>query len=952
MSNSLRTDSSSSSRRSSQSLSDKLSSQIPYGGAADREQRRQSNRKRLSLTSETSHSTASSETPAPADPLAPLSNSSSSSRSMKRSGSKRQQHPLSPTAAASPLSSLLVRDKKRQQKAEAKAPSDARSKASRGSRSSRGSRGSRASIKLKHRDGGASGASGSGNTSSIPPSTRRSSTATNNSNNTRSTSKGRRTVVRRVNSSRSQQPHQQQAPPMGSQSESQADGRVRHRVSSRSPKKKRDSASSSVRRKGSDETAMVTKTKKKRSKSTARMDDTSNNSLSYFMKKEGQTVKPPADKQEAMEVRSAFTSYSRMRNRKIAATAVSSQASALGSRDRRDRRRKNAGDQLSSSFHGDTGSMRRSKSLKELTRNGSSKRSGNSSSQKSSITAFHESFAGFGNASLSGSSGQQDDAFPDVPAFRKPLPDNPADLKDGNSETLFHQYQPTANFTSLPVLREESRKMKKTKPITRKIRKSTTSKKAPVSQQELSDFLEQCNAKREQDDAASQKDNGSKDPLSPMRSDRSCVSMPAAASSPSGRVRKSSKMAKTPPNTRSMTGKRQQSQRSFQTSNSDPLPATTSSTTTGTPSKKLGPLTEKLSEKKSRRGRQGNKNRDWSRKKDRSGSQSEMTIATAASTIPSESNHSEDTKVRSKSAANERKRPSIGDRPRSLSRTRHISHQQAQAMPSLLSMKPKDVRSTANAKTDANMKQKSRPKGMRKLFSIRDFTKCDEFESSDSSDSVVITETTLDAPGPVVRTPSQSDLGVRGQRDVSNAAPLETPLPPLVACSPVNSNRAQRSTRTVERSGHSKSPKRKHRFFPSEPTDNKDERHGSSDLSEASKQLSSDSDTPYSPRMQGEQAKLQTHSTPAGETSEELRPQPEDIRLRMTLNDEAGQQEEDALSGVEEDVFSHYTWSITVGVIGDTEHSFEDTLRERLQMKESIRQSLLFKAFEVIDMAL
>lgn len=697
---------------------------------------------------------------------------------------------------------------------------------------------------------------------------------------------------------------------------------------------------------------MTTKTKKKRSKSSSRMSDNSNNSLSYFMKKEGQTVKPPADKQEAMEVRSAFTSYSRMRNRKLAAIAVSSRASTLGSRDRRDRRRKNAGDQLSSSFHGDTGSIRRSKSLKELTRNGSSKRSGGSSSKKTSITAFHESFAGFGNASLSGSSGQHDEAFPDVPAFRKPLPDNPEDLKDGNNETLFHQYQPTNNFTSLPVLREESRKLKKTKPITKKICKSTTAKKSPVSQQELSDFLEQCNAKREQDDAASQKDNGSKDPMSPMRSDRSCVSMPAAATSPSGKLRKSSKMAKTPPNTRSMTGKRQQSQRSFQTSNSDPLPATTSSTTTGTPSKKLGPLTEKLSEKKSRRGRQGNKNRDRSRKKDRSGSQSEKTIATEASTIPSESNHSEDTKVRSKSAAKERKRPSIGDRPRSLSRTRHISQEQAQAMPSLLSIKPKESHATADDKDDANKKQKGRPKGMRKLFSIRDFTKCDEFESSDSSGSLAITETTPAAREPVVRTPSNSDLHVRGQGEVSGALSLEAPLPPLVACSPVNSNRAQRSSRTVEKRGHSKSPKRKHRFFSSDPMENKDERHGSSDLSEASKQLSSDSDTPYSPKMQNEQASLQPRSTPAGETSEEARPQPADIHLLMAQDREANQQEVDTLLEVEEDVFSHYTWSITVGGIGDTEHTFEDTQRERLQMKDSIRQSLLFKAFEVIDMAL
>ena len=59
--------------------------------------------------------------------------------------------------------------------------------------------------------------------------------------------------------------------------------------------------------------------------------------------------------------------------------------------------------------------------------------------------------------------------------------------------------------------------------------------------------------------------------------------------------------------------------------------------------------------------------------------------------------------------------------------------------------------------------------------------------------------------------------------------------------------------------------------------------------------------------------------------------------------------EEDADSGVEEDVFSHYTWSINADA---TEQDLEGRLQDRVQLKDSIRQSLLFKAFEAIDMAL
>ena len=702
-------------------------------------------------------------------------------------------------------------------------------------------------------------------------------------------------------------------------------------------------SASLVRRKGSDEKSPV-KTKKKRPKS-ARMDDTSNNSLSNFMKKEGQTVQPPADKQEALEVRSAFTSYSRMRNKKIAATAVSSQASALGSRDRRDRRRKNTGDQLGSSFHSETSGMRRSRSLKELTKNSSSKRGGGP--KKPSVKAFHESFNAFGNSSLSGSSSQHNEEFPDVPTFRKPLPDNPEDLMEANNETLFHQYQPTTNFASLPVLQEESRKIKKTKPVTKKIRKSTTSKKA-VSQQELSDFLEQCNAKREQDEAVSPRGSGSKCPTSPLRSDRSCVSMPAVVSSPSGKAPRSTKSSKAPPNSRSTIGKRQQSQKSFQTTNSDPLPATKSTTTAGKPSSKYGPLMEKLAEKKTSRGRQGKKNRDQSRKKDRSGSQSEKTTATEASTIPSESFHSEDNTVRSLSLAKARKRPIISDRPRSLSRTRKLSQQQAKKMPSLLSSSAREsLLGPSDSSDDESKKEKSRPKGMRKLFSIRDFTKCEEFESSDSSGSLGIIEKVPAAPTRAALTTSASNSDSQGHGNVSGAVQPETTLPPLVSLSPLDSSsRSRETSKGLDMRDRAKSPKKRYRFFPSEPNDNNEERHASSDLSEASKQLSSDSDTPYMPTSrQGDRASSRSSISAAGESSEERKAAPS-ITQTVTQVRETQLPQDDAFS--DEDVFSHYTWAITVG---DTEHDFEDTQRERVQMRDSIRRSLLYKAFEVIDMA-
>jgi len=717
------------------------------------------------------------------------------------------------------------------------------------------------------------------------------------------------------------------------------------------------------------------------------------------MKKEEQLQTPPPE--EVLEVRSAYTNLSRVRNRnrihhepQRAGKHTSHEHSHRTETVPSHTNQTKSISRLSSSFHGIT--VRRSDSFEGATagsrlsnsnqrhkhhydrrgRSGSRLRQMDSSGHSKST--FNNSFATLttDNTSLSGSrdnplENPSEEFFPAVPTFRNPLTANSQKQQPqkqslhsscshfDNSNTTnkatahlpisqafhssfanfdtsnempaqFHQFQPT----TLPVLREEIKKSDKKQKLLqggKKLQQKTNKEKAAISQQELAKFLEQCNARRQQG-GKSRKKTPFLDQSS-VSGERSCVSMPQAAtislssSKGGGKQYRTVATPRTATTTKAIktrhalnisrhkTNKRQGSQRTFFTSNSDPHPI----------DKHKASMVEALAEKRSRRARSKNRDERQARQMEHSDQVDSSSFGAvdarkqAKTTLHSEDEHDKKQK-RSKSAAKTRRRPTVDDRPRSLSKSRRAARSD--------DLQKKQDHLDTNTDDTRNPPTRH-AKQLQKLYSIRDFASQDADSSSDS----LLDSDTIDG---VVRLKTLSISGSYHGRNegVADKDLMMTPPPPLENFSLVDDKQQEQKSTAVsakkKRKSFSKSPNRKDRLLATkraERGEDDDLKRGSLDVTDPGKS------SPL--RASGGETTIDNKSLQISSSPE------------LEWHDSGSQRECD-LTKVDaaEDVFSYYTWSSMPSESGSSEDIACQL--ERRQLKDGVRQSLLFQVFESV----
>jgi len=588
-----------------------------------------------------------------------------------------------------------------------------------------------------------------------------------------------------------------------------------------------------------------------------------------------------------------------------------------------------------------------------------------------------------------------------------------------------HSGDASGNMPSLP---EEKRRSTKrgVKPPTTKRRPSTTStststtsdnkEKGSISTKELSGFLEQCNARRRS--SMTHGKAGSR-----TGGDRSVVSMPASSSSAKKGQPKLTTSSPTPSNKLSSRvlhkNRRQPSQRSLQSTRSDPSSVTVQKSKKGQLIEQLGeknarslqkskrqpsqrsllssssdpssvvdaghkdkrgqPVNEKVAAEQKTMRSSSSRNLVRGRKKDNShekrASKTTQSASATAAAIAA--------KDRARSVSNEAKHRKREEetKARSLSRTRHTSNSTQQKAPaSLLTMESKPETKRRSA-AESTSRKDARPKGFQRLFSIRDIPSIEtEFEpttnsssgsssSSLSSSSTSMTSREDSEPSklhPVASPMKTKDIKKATAHGSVNKPVAKDPHPPI------HEERSSGNGMEVDRKTKSKSPSGTRRRYstastaiPSENVSHKKQddtsrpirRHSSNGMSSSAHEKQRDhahqeSHTATNLKTQAEigSTKLERRTSRGG-TKERASKDLQSKTAKEEVNEQLKSAREEVHTigaVVEEDVFTHYTWSTAGGAL--TRHELdEDTRRERQQLKESIRQSVLYAAFDAID---
>lgn len=461
------------------------------------------------------------------------------------------------------------------------------------------------------------------------------------------------------------------------------------------------------------------------------------------------------------------------------------------------------------------------------------------------------------------------------------------------------------SFTSLPVLKEERKKDKKSSSSSKTKKSSRKSHRKRDSSRELGGFL-----KKKEEDAAKVSA-----PLSPVSTSRSVVSMPALHSpTASARQRKLSKFS------------------SPGFAKPEPSPLDTQSEHHNAPPKRgksSGNLLEQLGSNKERRARSSSKRRSRQRKSN--GSRASLTTGLDRS-MQDESTSSE-VRRRSKSAHKALKMGSKhghnkegGERPRSLSRNRRVS--QARSPPR-----------HNNHKSGATRERKppGRGRGLQKIFSIRDMRAEIEAGQQQQSKPLVFSREDASSEWGGLRTPSNSQRLAHSL--AANTVP-ESPLPPLTPHSPIRSDRTgTRSTDEEDSSFYSYSGRDRRSSAPLG--------HRSSGEDYLPKRPSTQIPSMPASILKNRDEEIHQHSNgDREEEEEELGDQAFDFSL--DYKDSLDYNEADL--GIEEDVFTHYTWAFNDNMDTTPADVRKDLAKEeRMFLKESIRESLLARELQALE---
>jgi hypothetical protein len=657
-------------------------------------------------------------------------------------------------------------------------------------------------------------------------------------------------------------------------------------------------------------------------------------SLTSFMQKESSSQ--PPETEEVLEVRSAYTSTSKSRNRSSKkTTSRSSRTTQMPStrtatkvklmRSNKEGLLKNA------SCHGDS-ARRNTRAYRDNTRSRSADRNQHDNQDSLSFGAN-----GVAAAATSVSASVQDTVPHDVSSLDGEVsnkthatqPQRGSSLGQLHAQSRRQHHFRNQSFSSLPVLPEESKRLKKSNSKSSKVsRKSNKTSIGGVSPQELAEFLEQCNTRRKQkekEEATSSRASGSKSfTLSPISGGRSVASMPTTFAKDTAYRKSTSTRASS--NTKepssispfrkpTLSNQKQFSQRSFQTSSSDPQPNHKSV------------LLEKLRKKVGRsicRETQGSSSQ-IGQQKGSSGTKGSVKEATSPDVL----NESLQ-KTRPRTKGVNKDAPAIVDKPTD-SRTRSLSRSRKDAGNRSNRADPDHARS--NNRLDP---RRQRPKGFEKLFSIRDLSQGESEPPNSSmlesttpkstptkpskasgSHKVFRQEANLKAPAnlksvPKTPTPSRTE-------GVVNSELLQTPPPPLTPYSPSNSVHRRCSSGTrISRASFSSAPG----------------------------QLYDASSEDGSPRLQQPLSILKNRTDTTfqatGDDTEEIEAwQP----VNLYLDSEQILDFEEDL-GIAEDVFTHYTWSSATFI---SAQDLEAGKLERDRLKASIRESLLFNAYMTLE---
>lgn len=617
-----------------------------------------------------------------------------------------------------------------------------------------------------------------------------------------------------------------------------------------SPKSTRKRISISSATKSSRRSSTASKSK---SKSRHRRSDENEQSLTSFMQKEDSNR--PKESEDALETKSAFTSISMSRNRT---------------------KYKHDDWAMSASYHGrDSVGSRNTRKFRDMMAAKAASLNSEAEHEAELFEATTKTFHRSHSADAQ-KHGEEDS--------KSSFEQSSLDFVDSSGG--MHQHQ---GFAGLPVLQEESKKSKKLSKMKKSARKSNK-KKSGVSTQELSDFLDKCNSKKEEKDA-----RGKSFLSSPISGDRSCVSMPALQSSSRGKNRKSPKVS---------MAKLQHSYRgTFETTVAPPDDSTAESSV------------EKSGEKGRRRSRSNHKSRSRRQKRSNSRNRDHSDLHVPSPNEPQRRSQSVEATFRKQDAK---------ARPRSLSRTRKNSRHSNGSYPSLLEMQDNST------KPDETDKGAKRPKGLQKLFSFRDLKRDGaaamssgaslEFRRDDTTSSWAVSKPQLD-------------------QEESHDGSVSVSLPSMTPHSPVPSDFGDTSQSEDERRASLGSRQNRRWSTISEV-----------DLSEDDCGVFEDD----SIDQQSDDSKRKRHSSSLGHASSSQQPasilKNREKQIPVQAGGDAGIESDAEPDDVtdartEEDVFSRYTWANEAPT---TDQETEQTREERLRLKESIRNSVLYSAFEAI----
>lgn len=262
-----------------------------------------------------------------------------------------------------------------------------------------------------------------------------------------------------------------------------------------------------------------------------------------------------------------------------------------------------------------------------------------------------------------------------------------------------------------------------------------------------------------------------------------------------------------------------------------------------------------------------------------------------------------------------------------------------------LSRSPRDSRTRVSerspsqpkspGKSGSNSKRPSRPKGFQKLFSIRDLRSEGDIGLAVASKPPPLVFKREDADSSwAPRTPSNSQRARPAVDDM-----LMTPPPPLAPHSPLKSDHGFRSTDD----DRTNSSSRRARRLSASAADLQDDDRS---VEESSTSQRSDGKRRHSSHVRQPVSILKNRIEESPQTSGDFTTERDPGRQMDPGPSYDAIQECEAGMDTEEDVFSHYTWANDdVATCEDP----EQTREERMRLKESIRESLLYSAFEAIE---